>query len=277
DNLGNILEEYEYDVFGKPYSKDINTGKVTNLKASTIGNTRLFTGREYERGLQLYYNRARYYNPELGRFISRDPIDISDDVNLYSYVGNSPVSFVDPMGTEKKAQAEQFRIDFIKAYDDYLEIKNKIYNIGGGYDLGFLIFPPDKKQELKLEFELKESIAKDLHYKRNSFNTLYVPENVNKLDMNEWVKLPYYKSVLHQKTAILHTPNSKFISLDGHQEVVYMNNGFLETDVEDIGTYNIYSPLENPILHNKYDVDTYYEWGNGPNDSTNKITRRLKF
>lgn len=72
------------------------------MKASTIWNTRLFTWREYERWLQLYYNRARYYNSELGRFISRDPIDISDDVNLYSYVGNSPVSFVDLMGTEKK-------------------------------------------------------------------------------------------------------------------------------------------------------------------------------
>lgn len=95
--------------------------------------------------------------------------------------------------------------------------------------------------------------------------------------MNKWLELPYYKSVFHQKTAVLHTPNSKFISLDGHQEVVYMHNWFLEKDVEDIGTYNIYNPLEAKILHNKYDIDTYYEWWNWPNDSTNKITRRLKF
>jgi len=102
DNSGNIVEEYEYDVFWKPYSINQKTWKITNLKKSVIWNTRLFTWREYERWLQLYYNRARYYNPLLARFISRDPIDISDDVNLYGYVGNSPVMFVDPMGTEKK-------------------------------------------------------------------------------------------------------------------------------------------------------------------------------
>jgi RHS repeat-associated protein len=61
----------------------------------------MYTGREYDRGLKLYYNRARYYNPQLGRFISRDPIDIADDVNLYAYVGNNSVMFVDRMGTEK--------------------------------------------------------------------------------------------------------------------------------------------------------------------------------
>ena len=49
----------------------------------------------------MYYNRARYYNPETWRFISRDPIDIVDDINLYAYVGNNPIGFVDLMGTEK--------------------------------------------------------------------------------------------------------------------------------------------------------------------------------
>jgi RHS repeat-associated protein len=49
----------------------------------------------------LYYLRARYYNPDLGRFISRDPIDISDDVNLYSYVGNNSIGFVDRNGLTK--------------------------------------------------------------------------------------------------------------------------------------------------------------------------------
>lgn len=50
----------------------------------------------------MYYNRARYCDPSLGRFISRDPIGMRDNVNLYSYVGNSTVGYVDRMGREKQ-------------------------------------------------------------------------------------------------------------------------------------------------------------------------------
>jgi len=47
----------------------------------------------------LYYMRARYYDAETGRFISEDPIGFGGgDVNLYAYVGNNPVNFVDPLG-----------------------------------------------------------------------------------------------------------------------------------------------------------------------------------
>jgi len=49
----------------------------------------------------LYYMRARYYDAETGRFISEDPIGFEGgDVNLYSYVGNNPISYVDPLGLE---------------------------------------------------------------------------------------------------------------------------------------------------------------------------------
>ncbi len=61
----------------------------------------MYTGREYDRWLKLYYNRARYYNPQLARFISRDPIDIADDVNLYSYVGNNSMKYIDRSWLEK--------------------------------------------------------------------------------------------------------------------------------------------------------------------------------
>jgi RHS repeat-associated protein len=46
-----------------------------------------------------YYMRARYYDPDVGRFISEDPIGFKGgDVNLYAYVQNNPVNFVDPSG-----------------------------------------------------------------------------------------------------------------------------------------------------------------------------------
>ena len=49
----------------------------------------------------MYYNRARYYDPSLGRFISRDPIGMRDDINLYGYVGNSPAMYTDLFGRAK--------------------------------------------------------------------------------------------------------------------------------------------------------------------------------
>ena len=46
--------------------------------------------------------RARYYDSSLWRFVSRDPIGMRDNVNLYTYVGNSPVGYVDRFGREKQ-------------------------------------------------------------------------------------------------------------------------------------------------------------------------------
>jgi len=49
---GNIVEEYAYDSFWKPYLKV--DWKITGLKKSKVWNTRMFTGREYDRGLKHY-------------------------------------------------------------------------------------------------------------------------------------------------------------------------------------------------------------------------------
>lgn len=57
-----------------------------------------FTGREYDNFTGLYYYRARMYDPELGRFISEDPIGFYGGINLYSYVENQPQRFADPFG-----------------------------------------------------------------------------------------------------------------------------------------------------------------------------------
>jgi RHS repeat-associated protein len=59
-----------------------------------------FTGREWDPETGLYYYRARYYDPKIGRFISEDPIDFEGGVNFYSYVENNPVNLVDPEGLQ---------------------------------------------------------------------------------------------------------------------------------------------------------------------------------
>ena len=49
----------------------------------------------------MYYYKARFYNPRLGRFLQTDPAGTKDDLNLYAYVGNNPVNRVDPTGLAK--------------------------------------------------------------------------------------------------------------------------------------------------------------------------------
>lgn len=59
-----------------------------------------YTGQVNVPELGLYYYKARIYNPTLGRFMQTDPVGYSDDVDLYTYVGNDPLDRTDPTGNE---------------------------------------------------------------------------------------------------------------------------------------------------------------------------------
>ncbi len=100
--VGTVLERYEYDAYGKPI---IYNNTYTVLGASAIGNTYMFTGREYDAETGNYHYRARAYNPNLGRFLQQDPIgnwgDKGNNGNAFGYVGNNPINFTDPNGHRK--------------------------------------------------------------------------------------------------------------------------------------------------------------------------------
>lgn len=108
DEGGDIVERYSYDVFGKvTIHTDAGadgqwmTSDDTISSSSSIGNPYFFTGRCLDDETGLYYYRARYYKPELGRFLQPDPIGFGDGLNLYTYVGNNPLNWIDPWGLEK--------------------------------------------------------------------------------------------------------------------------------------------------------------------------------
>jgi len=85
----NIVQRYSYDTYGM----------LTGILNHELTNSYTYTGREWDRELGLYYYRARYYDPMEGRFIGKDPIGFAGgDVNLYGYVGNQPVDWIDPWG-----------------------------------------------------------------------------------------------------------------------------------------------------------------------------------
>jgi len=78
---------------------------VANSRQTSIdGNPYLFTGRRLDildnGSLTIQYSRARYYDTETGRFISRDPIGYKDGMNFYEYVKSRPVILPDPFGKQ---------------------------------------------------------------------------------------------------------------------------------------------------------------------------------
>jgi len=89
NTAGAIQQQYSYD----PY------GNVTQSNATSgFTNPYQYAGREAD-GAGLYYNRARYYSPGMGRFISEDPTGFGGgQLNLYAYVGSNPLSYIDPFG-----------------------------------------------------------------------------------------------------------------------------------------------------------------------------------
>lgn len=65
---------------------------------NTIRHSELYVRKVYDQGVNIYYYRARYYDPEIGQFTSEDPIGFRGGMNFYAYCGNNPINCNDPNG-----------------------------------------------------------------------------------------------------------------------------------------------------------------------------------
>ncbi len=119
-----------------------------------------YTGQQYLGDLNLYYYKARFYAPTLGRFLQTDPIGTGDDLNLYAYVGNNPLNYTDPAGlaaheaamltsTVVNSEAGQFGLGFVPGYDLY-QAWNNPDSTWGDYALAVASINPVGKVAGKL-------------------------------------------------------------------------------------------------------------------------------
>lgn len=146
DSKQKTVESYTYDSFGK----------IRLHKGNKSRNTFTYTGRQYDRETGLYYYRNRYYDPKIGRFLTQDPLGTVDGYNLYTYVKNNPVNFMDPFGLasirSRPLEGWSYEIGQLRHeqifFDDGKDLEGrpaKNYNIGFFNDN---TIRPDKQENL---------------------------------------------------------------------------------------------------------------------------------
>jgi RHS repeat-associated protein len=90
DSAEAVQASYRYDVFGN-----------LKEKTGTLDQPFQFSTKRYDELTGLSNYGFRFYNPAIGRWMTRDPLGESGGINLYGFVGNNPINFVDPYGLAK--------------------------------------------------------------------------------------------------------------------------------------------------------------------------------
>jgi RHS repeat-associated protein len=175
---------------------------------SAYGLTTLFQGRTWHEELGLYHYRARWYSPELGDFLERDPLGYVDSPNLYQFLNRNPVNFLDPFGESLiisifagRSRLDNDMLERIRQGVDSLfrNPKNKIdWEKAGGlrvklaYDVRRTAASPPlphfgEYTQVKQLLARKEALAKVRKVAESwQFNFLAVVELEGELSYEEW-------------------------------------------------------------------------------------------
>jgi len=93
---GEAIWTAEYEAWGRIRNETVSDGLKVNVPFR-------FQGQYYDEESGLHYNRFRYYDPQIGRFISQDPIGLMGGINLFEYAPNT-TRWIDPLGLNKKTK-----------------------------------------------------------------------------------------------------------------------------------------------------------------------------
>jgi len=93
---GAVAATYAYDPFG-------NLLATTGSQSAVDANPFRFSTKYFDSETGLYYYGYRYYSPQIGRWMTRDPMQEGGGVNVYAFVNNDPINKIDPDGLEPQA------------------------------------------------------------------------------------------------------------------------------------------------------------------------------
>jgi RHS repeat-associated protein len=135
-----------------------------DISVQTVGNPFRLPGQYYDPETGLHYNYFRYYNPATGRYITPDPIGLEGEINLWPYVRNNPINWIDPLGLwRKKGQHVSPNEDMDKRLQCLDKCTSKEVNVtyaeGGHADLGRISNPCLTRDTMKTCFD--ECFTKD--------------------------------------------------------------------------------------------------------------------
>jgi RHS repeat-associated protein len=104
DADGKIVESYRYDAFGCEEMYDAQNNKI---QKSHIDNPWRFSSKRTDSETGFVYFGRRYYDPQLGKWLTMDPLGLKAGPNLYAYVLNNPLTHIDLYGLEDEPTADR--------------------------------------------------------------------------------------------------------------------------------------------------------------------------
>ena len=243
NNVGSTVWKWDnIDPFGK--NAPTNLGIDFNLR---------FSGQYSDSETGLFYNYFRYYNPIIGRYIQPDPIGLAGGFDLYAYVGQNPINFVDPLGLKADLnffgiqEPQYWRAMKYNEQKDWFSVAGHGNAIGGIYDKGLYSSYFFKKNVTMVSVpveKLAQYIKAHPRYKQGMGVDLLGCEIGVILHKEEQHK-QYAQKLSNILNATVRAPN-KFIwyHADGKTSInsSYMLNGKELLNEKDPGKLNVFYP-----------------------------------
>jgi len=171
---GDIVWEAEYSTWG-------NTAKVSykqvdaNMQDEVAFQPLRFQGQYYDTETGLHYNRFRYYDPDVGRFTTQDPIQLAGGLNLYQYAPN-PMLWVDPLGlSSMKCKCPDNCDEILKNEGVTTGRHGDLKKIGGQMD-SHHIYQDAAVRELK-DYEYNDAIAISIQGRHSNGKVIGTPHH----------------------------------------------------------------------------------------------------